>query len=117
MYAAVGTNGTRLVVWGIGRSEAAARRDAVRWLVEAEGEPVELEVHRITAAQAARVKRGTIGWPISRSGPSGPSTPRAERTRRKIELSLSAEAHARLDTLATGTSRSAVVERLILSQP
>lgn len=47
---------------------------------------------------------------------SGPNIPRSQRKRRKIELSLSDEAHARLEALAEafGVSRSEVVERLVL---
>ena len=49
-----------------------------------------------------------------RSGPSGTPLARADRGRKKIELSLSDAARARLDELAAGTTRSAVVEALIL---
>lgn len=58
--------------------------------------------------------------PGSRTGKaarSGPSTPRAERTRRPVEVTLSPEARELLDREATRTeeSRSALVEALVLS--
>jgi len=48
---------------------------------------------------------------------SGPNIPRSARKRRKLEVSLSDEARARLEALAEerGESRSEVVEDLILS--
>jgi len=51
------------------------------------------------------------------SGPSGQSTPRALRTRRPLEITLSEEARAVLDGAAERTeeTRSALVESLILS--
>lgn len=33
-FAAVGTDGTRPVVWGVGHTEDAAREDAKRWLFD-----------------------------------------------------------------------------------
>jgi hypothetical protein len=42
------------------------------------------------------------------------STPRDKRKRKGVELTLSAEARKRLDSLAKGTTMSAVVEALIM---
>lgn len=52
----------------------------------------------------------------ARSGPSGPSIPRAQRRQTKIEISLSPEAREALDARAErlGLHRSRVVESLIL---
>lgn len=44
------------------------------------------------------------------------STPRSKRKRRGIQLTLSDEAVRALEELADGESKSAVVERLILSK-
>jgi len=51
------------------------------------------------------------------SGPSGPSTPRNQRTRRGLEITLSDKARERLDALAKRheKSRSQIVEELILA--
>lgn len=48
---------------------------------------------------------------------SGPNIARDKRKRRKIEVSLSDDARARLEQLAEerGESRSAVIEDLVLS--
>ena len=42
------------------------------------------------------------------------STPRDKRKRKGVELTLSPEARKRLDSLAKGTTMSAVVEALIM---
>jgi hypothetical protein len=47
-------------------------------------------------------------------GRSGTKIARADRKRRCLELTLSAEAIAKLVLLAEGSSRSAVVERLVM---
>lgn len=39
--AAVGSDGVRPVVWGIGASEAEAREDALQWLDDDDDEPLE----------------------------------------------------------------------------
>ena len=53
----------------------------------------------------------------ARSGPSGPTVPRAQRTRKPVEVTLSPEARSLLDAEAKRTeeTRSALVEALILS--
>ena len=55
--------------------------------------------------------------PRRKSGPSGPSTPRALRTRQGVEITLSPGARQALQDLteARGETRSAVVERLVLA--
>lgn len=63
-FAAVGDDGMRPVVWGVGSSAAAALRDAKRW-----DAPAGLDVHPINAAQRARIKAGEVGWPVSKSPP------------------------------------------------
>lgn len=45
------------------------------------------------------------------------NTPRDARKRKKLEISLSDEAREKLDRLAAGGHRSAVIERLILDAP
>ena len=55
-FVAVGDDGMRPVVWGIGTSEAAALRDAVNWTPEA------LVVHRTTRRVFERVKAGDPSW-------------------------------------------------------
>jgi len=61
-YAAVGTDGTRLVVWGLGATEAAALADA-----RDQGEigDQDLDVYPITAAQIAVVEAGAVAWPVA----------------------------------------------------
>ncbi len=65
MIAAVGSDGTRLVVWGIGDTEAEARADAQGYLDDATGSPVTLEMHTITEFEASIVRAGGVAWPIS----------------------------------------------------
>jgi len=63
MFAAVGNDGTREVVWGIGETAEAALEDAAS---QADGSfnIGTLETHAITAAQAAVVASGDVSWPI-----------------------------------------------------
>ena len=64
---------------------------------------------------------GNGPWPwlrahgISRPSPAGTTQPEAARKRPAVLLRLSPEASARLDALAVGSTRSAVVERMILA--
>lgn len=58
VIAAVGSDGTRLVVWGLGRTAPAALRDADTQ----EGTPADLETHEITPRMAAAVRRGHVEW-------------------------------------------------------
>lgn len=56
-FAAVGTDGTRLVVWGLGTTEDEAEADAC----EQEGSNgVELTTVQITAEQAELVRAGVV---------------------------------------------------------
>lgn len=66
MFAAVGNDGLRPVVWGIGATEDEARSDAARWLADSdyEFEAASLPVHPITLAQASAVAAGDVSWPI-----------------------------------------------------
>lgn len=100
-----------------GATLAAAVRKAVRALGLGSGR---------TLGAPERLAAGEWRWnwsghlldvhEIRPSGPSGPAISRAERTRRKLEISLSDEAHARLRELAEPSgNRSAVVERLVLA--
>lgn len=45
------------------------------------------------------------------------ATPRAVRARKPLAITLSDEARAKLERLAADTSKSAVVERLVLEAP
>lgn len=60
--------------------------------------------------------KGTRTGANARSGPSGPSTPRGQRTRRPVEITLGADARQLLDAEVRRTeeSRSALVEALVL---
>lgn len=62
-YAAVGTDGVRPVVWGLGSTERKARAEC------ADG----VEVYRITPAQAAVVEAGDVSWPIVVKRPGRPN--------------------------------------------
>ena len=69
MFAAVGNDGTRPVVWGLGSTEEEALADARRELGELEGEADhELDCHAISEEQAATVRAGHVGWPVPNEG-------------------------------------------------
>lgn len=63
-YAAVGTDGLRDVVWGLGDTPEAALEDAARWL--AEERPVRtaeaLDLHEVSEERAAAVRAGDVVW-------------------------------------------------------
>jgi hypothetical protein len=61
--------------------------------------------------------KGPRSGPAARSGPSGPSIPRAQRKRPGIEVYLSPEALERLaaEVERTEESRSALIEALVLT--
>lgn len=71
MIAAVGTDGVRPVVWGVGSTLAKARAEAECWLSEAgDGEMVQadldsLDYHKISKKQAQVVLDGDVSWPIT----------------------------------------------------
>lgn len=60
MIAAVGNDGFREVVWGIGETDDEARSDAARWMWE----PCPIETHEITDAQAHTITAGDVSWPV-----------------------------------------------------
>jgi hypothetical protein len=60
MFAAVGTDGTRAVVWGIGATADEALEDAAAQ----DDYAGPLETHEITAVQALIVQEGDVSWPI-----------------------------------------------------
>lgn len=55
-YAAIGTDGTRNVVWGIGSTESAALADAA----EQDGAPDELTTRTITTADVEAIEAGDV---------------------------------------------------------
>ena len=59
VYAAVGTDGMREVVWGVGVDRDAALQDC-----ESQDIAQSCEVHEITEAQRAIVLAGDVSWPI-----------------------------------------------------
>lgn len=61
-FAAVGDDGLRPVVWGVGATPEAARLDAREWLGD-HGDLDALTVHSITEEQAQRVRSGDVSWP------------------------------------------------------
>lgn len=60
-YAAIGTDGTREVVWGLGDTEEAAMLDAA---AQDEAAGVDLRAEQISEAQAAVVEAGDVSWPV-----------------------------------------------------
>lgn len=62
-FAAVGTNGLVLVVWGLGATEAEALADAAHWTCDGGAYPgPDLTVHPVTEAQAAAIEAGDVSW-------------------------------------------------------
>jgi hypothetical protein len=62
-YAAVGDDGTRPVVWGLGPTRDDAETEA-RSELEASGCSSPLTVHEITPAQVKCVLAGDVSWPL-----------------------------------------------------
>jgi len=66
-FAAIGTDGVRPVVWGLGDNEDDALAEAHSQLREAAPEwnegHNELTVHPVTDAQVARIQTGDVSWP------------------------------------------------------
>jgi hypothetical protein len=60
--AAVGTDGTRPVVWGVGKTGNDARADAESQLVECDGESPLVTVE-ISDEQLSRIKAGVVDAP------------------------------------------------------
>jgi hypothetical protein len=65
MFVAVGDDGMRPVVWGLGSTEQLALADARQQLlngdVDASHEDA-LVIHEVTAAQAQAVEAGVVDW-------------------------------------------------------
>lgn len=64
-YAAIASDGIRSVVWGVGWTEAEARRDAIRWLSEACDAPADVDdrsltFQPITRDQFERIEAGVV---------------------------------------------------------
>ena len=55
-FAAIGTDGMRPVVWGVGSTEEAAVADAWRWVEDRE----ELRVVAISAERRATIEAGDV---------------------------------------------------------
>ena len=112
MIAAVGNDGVRQVVWGLGRTARAAIADA---LSEGAGGVVagELETHPVTADEVRRIRAGEVAWPLPRRRSGVRIAPRGAR----VDYRPSAEALTGLDGLATaaGLSRNAMLDRLVLA--
>lgn len=71
MYASIGTDGMRRVVWGIGATPKAATEDARYWLASDGSNPRDVsrvllthDIEEITDTQAAIVRTGDVSWPI-----------------------------------------------------
>lgn len=66
MFAAIGTDGTREVVWGLGETEREARAEACEYLndIHHRAEAVSLRIERITDEQAGIVESGDVSWPV-----------------------------------------------------
>lgn len=58
-YAAIGDDGTRPVVWGVGATPFQAQRDASLWLEDAEKE-MSLSVVRISAERFEKIVAGDV---------------------------------------------------------
>jgi hypothetical protein len=57
--AAIGSDGLRLVVWGLGADEQSAIEDAARWVEESHPAP-ELTCVKVNLDQVARIAAGAI---------------------------------------------------------
>lgn len=60
MFAAIGDDGTRPVVWGLGSTEEAATADARSELREAGVRSELTHVVQVTARQAASIRQGVV---------------------------------------------------------
>lgn len=64
-YAAVGTDGVRLVIWGLGRTPDVAKRDSIRWLTQAAEDdggpmPLAMRIYPMTEAAFKAARDGHI---------------------------------------------------------
>jgi hypothetical protein len=62
VFAVVGSDGKREVVWGIGPTEKAAREEAETSIAEAHPAP-ETRIEMITPEHADAVRAGDVSWP------------------------------------------------------
>ena len=60
MYAAIGSDGWREVVWGVGTTEDEAEDDAKFWLEASECGPQDLRTVPITEDQASDIWDGVV---------------------------------------------------------
>lgn len=60
-FAAIGSDGLRTVVWGVGDSEGDALSDASLWLGD-DFASTDLVIRAITSAQFEAVLAGNISW-------------------------------------------------------
>jgi hypothetical protein len=60
-FAAIGTDGTRNVVWGLGNSVDSALSDAQSFLVDNDDD-VDLEIHEVSDEFARGVMSGDVSW-------------------------------------------------------
>lgn len=58
--AALGSDGRRLVVWGLGATEDAAEQDAAKWLADEKPGATPLVYVEIDGATLARIKAGEV---------------------------------------------------------
>ena len=113
MIAAVGNDGVRQVVWGLGRTARAAIADALFEGGECGVVAGELETHPVTADEVRRIRAGEVAWPLPRRRSGVRIAPRGAR----VDYRPSAEALTGLDGLATaaGLSSNAMLDRLVLA--
>lgn len=65
-WVAVGDDGIRPIVWGVGETEDEALEDAANWLGQAEDlkQLGALTYHEVSQKQGQRVLEGNVAWPI-----------------------------------------------------
>ena len=71
LFAAVGSDGTNEIVWGIGDTETRAVGDAEYQLMQAEKDLAFMEkweIYPITIEQAKAVSLGQTAWPLRGGG-------------------------------------------------
>ena len=59
-YAAIGTDGTRPVVWGLGATERAALDEALRWTDAGGDLEVDLTAVEVSEERAGGIRRGDV---------------------------------------------------------
>lgn len=63
-FAAVGNDGSRRVVWGMGSTEDKAMDDARTQDAVSPNDLCEMQVRPITASQRDVVEAGDVSWPV-----------------------------------------------------